>query len=441
MSETRIYALLAELQGEIAATLHPQTITTVKAGDNLQAALDLGGAIQLDTGIWSGTYIVRSGTVLTGQGVGSVIQGLTGPALVVEPGSRAIQIADLTAQSQASEVITIGENSARQTQLAQVPDDIRLTRVMIPSHRGKRGLAIHGSNVTLTDCEVIDVYDPNGQDSQAVYVGNTPGNVTVFGGRYSAGSEVFLSGGDVTRIPQLTPDSILLDHVTLFRPLSWQTDGIKRKVKNLLEVKNGRHVTLQSCTLDGCWADGQAGEAIVLTPALDGAIQTPPVQSGDVQDVLVNDCDIRNCGSGFNLLGRHYTSVTPNAMSHVAVTNSRFTISRAQFGGRGQLAIIQAEPGIISFDTCDVQADGSSLLYYAFGSVLDPITRTSRQGGKLGSLSLTNSRCTIGPYGINLGGYANAVNWQAAVGQLTVTANTFTGGSAMQKALPGNTYV
>jgi hypothetical protein len=115
-------------------------------------------------------------------------------------------------------------------------------------------------------------------------------------------------------------------------------------------------------------------------------------------------------------------------------------VSRAKFGGRGQLAIIGGEPADVAFENVTFAGDGSSLIYYYGGDVLDPVTRQSRQAGKLGRLSLTGSRCTLGEWGIMLGGHPNARNWQEFVGQLTVTGNAFTGWKAMQTALPSNTY-
>jgi hypothetical protein len=426
-----------------ALTTAPEPVqTVVRAGENLQAALDQAGAIELDAeAFFEGTYFLRSNTVLTAK-PGAAIRGKTGPALMIPPGTSDVGIFGLEAASTSSEVIRIGENSPTQTTVEDAPRGIILTHVRIPRHRGKRGIAIHGRDVTLLNCEVLDCWDPAGQDSQAIYIGNAPGPITIRGGRYSAGSEVVLLGGDATQIPHVTPTDILVEDVELFRPLSWLGDGVPRKVKNIFEVKNGRNVTLRTSHLHGCWANGQQGEAIVLTPALDGAKTDPPLRSGEVTNVLVEDVTVTDCSSLVGILGRAYSAYTVEAASGIVFRRVAATLNRAQFGGRGQLATIGGEPEDVTFEDCTVTQDGTSLVYYSPGTCLDPVTKLSRAAGKLGALTLKNSRCTLPTYGIMLGGVANAVNWQASVGVLDVKGNVFGGSNtAMKKTLVENEYL
>lgn len=421
--------------------LHPVStpaVRVVKAGEDLQVALALGVPLELEAATWEGTYTLSSRATLTGR-VGAKIHGLTGPALVIPPGMKGVTVSNLELTSDSNEVVSVGENSVYQTTASQAPTDILFAGVKIPKHRGKRAFAIHGS-VTLLNCEVLDCWDPAGQDSQAIYIGNTPGPIQITGGRYSAGSEVFLCGGDATKIPHVVPTGITVDGVEFFRPLSWQTDGVKRKVKNLFELKNGRSVRVVNCKFSGCWVDGQQGECFVLTPALDGAITTPPLQSGEVLDVLIQDCTIADVSSGFNIQGRAYSAVTPNALTNLVVRRVSLVASKAKYGGRGQLALISGEPGTIVFENVTAITDGTSLIYYSPGNVLDPVTTLPRPAGKIGSLSLTNSKGNLGAYGIMTGGNANARLWQEQIGVLTVTDNQFGGNTAMAVALPGNTY-
>jgi hypothetical protein len=431
-------ALAALLTAKADLATEPETVL-VRAGDNLQAALDHGGAITLEPGaVFAGTYVVRSDTVLVGSG--AAIRGATGPALIIPPGTRRIAIDGLELASGASEVVTIGANTSAQQLVEGAPSGITLSSLTIPTHRGKRGIANHGADVHLLDCEVLDCWDPAGQDSQAVYTGNTPGPLRISGGRYSAGSEVLLFGGDATAIPNVVPASIFIEGVELFRPASWQTDGVARKVKNIFECKNATDVILRKSLLHGCWAQGQAGEAIMLTPDLDGDRKDPPLRSGEVSNVLIEDVTIADCASVANLAGRAYRSYTVNPLTGIVFRRLIATVSRAQFGGRGQLAILAGEPGDVTFEDCTFRGDGTSTIYYQSGNVIDPVTRTLRLAGKLGRLSVTNSRLTLGVYGFMLNGVANAAQWPAAVESLTVTGNTFTGSTVMRKALPDNVY-
>lgn len=432
-------AALTAARAALETPAPPSNVRRVKAGENLQAALDAGGRIELEPGvIWEGSYIVRSGTRLDGHG--ARLHGLTGPALIIEPGVSDIGIVDFVCTSAHPEVITIGENSSMQTTIAQAPRDITLERVIVPTHRGKRAFAVHAANVSLLDCEALDVWDPGGQDSQAIYCGNAPGPITIRGGRYSAGSEVILFGGGSTMIPDLTPSDVLIEGVELFRPLSWQTDGVARKVKNLLELKNARRVTIRHSKLHGCWLQGQGGEAFVLTPALDGAPVDTPLQSGTVRDVLIEDCEVYDVAAGFNITGRDYAGYTPEATS-VTVRRLTLTASAETFGGnRGNLATIGGEPESVRFEDCAIDCDGWSLIYAYTGSVLDPVTHQSRMAGKIGTLALTGSNAPLGEYSLNIGGNPNARNWQQFVGVMDVTNNQFRGAKTLRALFPDNTY-
>ena len=425
-------------KAQLLSDAPPSTEVIIKSTDNLQAALDKGGEIRLEAdAVFLGSFKIKSNTTLYAQG--AKFSGIGAPALIIPPGTSNIFIYDLKAESTHPTAILIGENSINQTSVGQAPLNITLDNVLVMSHRGKRGIEIHGAQVYLIDCQVLDLYDPAGQDSQAVYVGNAPGPIKITGGRYSAGSEVILFGGDVTKIPNLTPSDILIDGVELFRPIEWRLDGVKRKVKNIFELKNAKNVVLRNSKLHGCWVDGQQGEAIVLTPALDGEPKTPPLQSGNVQNVLIEDCEIYDVSSGFNMLGRHYSAYTPDAMSNIVVRRVKITASKA-FGGRGQLALIAGEPGSITFDSVTVKCDGSSFIYYAPGKVIDPVTKVYRPAGKLDALTLLNSYGFLGVYGIMLGANANALRWQDSVNTLTVSGNTFSGATTMKATLPDNTY-
>lgn len=417
------------------------TILVVRAGESLQAALDTHLPVEVEAGaIFEGHYTAPSGTRLAFR-AGSGAHGKTGPALTLLPGTKDSHVigGELTSDY-AGEVVLIGNNVDQRT-LADQPTNIGFTGTRVPMHRGRRAFGIHAYQVTLQDCEVLDCWSAAGEDSQAVYVGNAQGAVTLNGGRYQAGSEVFLAGGDAVRTPGLVPDGIVLDGVELSRPLSWQTDGVKRKVKNLFEVKSGRHVILRNSRLSGCWADGQTGEAIVLTPALDGAKTTPVSMSGIVEDVLIENNDVRHVGATFNILGRNYSAYTPTPLTGLLARKNVFLASKALYGGTGQFAKIGGEPGTLTFEDNIIVTDGSSLIYFYRGSVIES-DGFVHGAGNLQALAFRANYSTIGAYGINLDGYANAgAGGRAAVTALDVSGNTFGGGTLMKANLPSNTYL
>jgi hypothetical protein len=394
-------------------------VRTVAAKDDLQAALNNGGEVRLTPGA---TYP----GMLTGSP--------TGPALDIPIGTHDVEIFDLSATTTHDQgVIRVGRNDRTQTTLELVPQRITFTRVKVPTYRGKRAFEINAANVTLTDCIVADVYDPGGRDSQAIEILNAPGPVLVQGGSYSAGSEVIMIGGDEMKIPGVVPTGITIRDSTLWRPLEWQTDGVSRTVKNLIELKTGRNVLVQRVRMDGSWKNGQDGYAVVITPRA----------GGDIHDVTIEDTTIDHVAGGFNILGADSSSVTPSVLSGVVIRRVKVTTAKAVYGGRGILALITGGPHDVTFDDVTAVLDGNCIVYVdkSSGAALQP-DGTKKPAGNMASLVVTNSRLVPGIYGFIFTGNVRGKLWQNSVDALTVTANTLADAPAeFKKNFPRNTYV
>jgi hypothetical protein len=439
LARTSLASAQALIDAAVAAIADPppdQTIV-VKSGDSLQAALDSGKPVVLD-GTVEGSFMLRTGNRVTVR-PGSAIRGVGGSALIVLPGTTDVSVVtsdptgffDCTAPASADAVVQLGENTDRQIRIEDVPARLTFDGLRVPAHRGKRAFAIHAADVVLTRARVFDVWSQVGQESQAIHWGNTPGGLVIDDFIAQAGSQAFLAGGDTTRIPHLTPGRLTLTHFTLGRPLAWKSDGVYRKVKNIFELKNATDVVLRNGVLDGCWAEGQMGEAFMLTPALDGALTTPPKQSGNVQRVLVEDVTVQNCSTLVNVLGRHYTSYTPDATGGIVFRRVKATLDRTLFGGRGQVLTSSGEPADLRFEACDFTSNGTSTLYYENGTVLDPTTLVKRVGGKFGSLALVGNRITVSPtYGFMFCGNSQASKLATALGAWEMSGNTFVGGTS-----------
>lgn len=385
------------------------TVVTVRAGQDLQAIVNTETLpIQVEPlARFVGPLILRTGTRIV-FGAGSGIDGSQGPALYAPPGQTDIVTGGgRHTSNHPDSVVQIGENLATQVEVRQAPQRITCTGLDVSGHHGKRGFSIHGADVVIDRCDATEIWSSRNEDSQAIYVGNAPGPIYIRGNKLSAGSEVVLVGGDYPRIPGLNPHTIVIENNSIFRPLTWMTDGVNRRVKNLVELKAGIGVIIRNNICSGNWRDpngGQDGFGIVLTPALDGKIKTPPLESGIVGDVLIEGNDFLDMGGGFNILGRHYTSFTPNALSQLVVRKNRFRIDRARFGGTGQFAKIGAEPEDLTFDGNTILCDGSSFVYTYRGSVLDPVTKLQRQGAPIGVLTFVNNIAQMGQYSFNIGG-------------------------------------
>jgi hypothetical protein len=313
-------------------------------------------------------------------------------------------------------VVLLGDNDANtQNSVAQVPTGITLTRVVVPTHRGKRAFEVNAV-ATLVDCEAHDVYATTVVDSQGIAIMNTPGPVSVLGGTFEAGSENIIVGGDSIKIPGNTPSDLLFDGVTLRKPLSWQTDGVNRNVKNLFELKAGRRVILRNSVLDGCWVASQTGYAFVFTPK----------NANLIEDVLVEDCTVRNVAAFVQLMGLDYNSVTPQATRSIVFRRVNFTVSRAQFGNNGSslgvLATMTGGMRDVTFDTCVGTFDGTRIV----------TSDSNATYGQHGPLTIINCQMPTGQYGL----MADGANY----GDPLPTGSAYTGQELLIGAIAGNTF-
>lgn len=405
----------------------------VPQGGDLQAALNKGGEVRLKAGAtYPGTFTLRSGTTLVGNGA-TLTGTRTGPALDIPIRTHDVSVFDLSAGTAYDQsVIRVGRNDRSQNAPDLAPDRVTFTRVRVDSYRGKRAFEINGRDVSLIDCVVADTFDPAGRDSQAVGILNAPGPVLVQGGSYSAGSEVIMVGGDTMKMPDVVPTGITITDTKLWRPLEWQTDGVSRGIKNLLELKTGRQVNVRNVTMDGSWKNAQDGWAIVITPR----------SGGDIHDVLIEDVTIDHVGGGFNILGADGSTVTPSPVSNLVVRRAKITATSKVYGGRGILALITGAPHDVTFDSNTAITDGNCIvLVEKSGSALQA-DGTKRPAGNVARLVITNNRLVAGTYGLFLSGHVAGERWQDSVDELTFTGNTIAGASAkLKKNMPDNTYV
>jgi hypothetical protein len=399
--------------------------TLVRAGENLQAALDKGGSITLEDGAtFAGGFVLKvPGTRVFGAKA-NLVGGPGVAALSVPPGAKDVKAFVGTATTPWDQrVVMVGDNDpAVQSRLDQVPDGVEIT-CFVPKHRGKTAFWINGSNVKLTNCGCADVYDPAVRDSQGVSVLNTPGPVAVSGGVFQAGTEIVMVGGDKTGIPNVNPTNVVFEDVVLSRPIAWKTDGVNRKVKNCFELKAGINVVLRRARLDGCWVQAQVGWALMLTPR-DGK---------QVKNVLVEDVVVANVGGGFDLAGYDDAAYTPQTQG---VTFRRTSVSVVPGFGTGRFGMLIAEPAGVTVDDCTFDGsnygkpppvtddDRQSTISSEPGTVWDTPT-SSRIGSIVKGVRIVNSKLTMRGYGVMVNGNAYGLKWQDGWPDGVISGNTF----------------
>jgi hypothetical protein len=399
------------------ALIPPDTGVVLKSGDNLQAALDNGGVIRLEDGSsFQGNFFARkAGTRLLGPSA-SLVGNNGAAALTIPPGAKDVEATIGSATSAWDDcVVQVGSGGSGQTTLADVPRGVKLS-VLVPKHRGKRAFYINGADTTLLNCGCRDVWDPAGRDSQGVLILNTPGGIVVDGGTFEAGSENILVGGDATGIRDVVPTDLLFKNVTLFRPESWKTDGVNRKVKNLFELKSGVNVQLLNSTLDGVWTQAQVGWAIMITPR----------NGKQVANVLLQDVAVKNAGGAVNMLGYDDEAPSPQL---VGVTLRRLTANVSSTRGTGRFAQWQAGPKNVLIDACNF--DGDQQIVYASQDGTTWVNGVKGTTSITEGVQITNNAFACKSYGIMVNGFAYGKNWAAGFPGGIIENNRLVGPTAL----------
>ena len=227
----------------------------VRSGSDLQRALDsarAGDEIRLEPGatftgnfvlpVFDGATPVTVRTDLPDAAVPSPNHRVTPAtaarfARLVSPSSQAalrtaagahhwrLQLLELGNNKDGyGDIVQIGDGSAAQSQLSQVPYEIVLDRLYIhgDSRVGqKRGVALNGRAVTIRNCYISEIKSV-GADAQAVAGWNGPGPFTIDNNYMEASGEVFLLGGADPAIPDLVSADVEVRHNQMSRPMTWR---------------------------------------------------------------------------------------------------------------------------------------------------------------------------------------------------------------------------
>jgi hypothetical protein len=406
----------------------------VRPGDDLQAALDAGGVIQLeDEATFEGCYIVKvPGTRLLGPRA-AIVGTKYGAAINIPPGTKDVRVTLGSARTGWDQrCVMVGDNDgAKQSHVDDAPEDIELT-IQVPQHRGKTAFYINGKDVRLINCSAYDVYAPSGQDSQGVGILNAPGPVLVRGGTFEAASENIMVGGSSTGIPDVNPTGITVEDVQLVKREEWRTAG-SPPVKNLFELKSGRNVVVRRVTGSGCWKSAQSGWAIMLTPR-DGK---------QIENYTFEDITLTDVGSGVSILAyddSKWSGQTTNGVFR------RFSVRTDKARGNGRFCSLQGELVGVRFEDCVYE--GEENIIASSANVCWESETASHKGFRCTGVVLTGNQFAANPYGLHLAhdkcngtsvtAYAYGLQWQCAWPDGVISGNTFQGPKSgeLQKNLP-----
>lgn len=417
MDKSKINLMIESIMEQMKDLATEINAPDVVEESNLPAALREGGLIPLKLlgryGNDDGFVIAKSKTTIEGQK--SILVALKKSALYVLPSTNTVQLIELEGMTEWDQnVFQFGKNDDLQNTTDVEPYGITLIRCFINSYRGKHAIEINARDVTLESCTILDIYDSAGRDSQAVWIGNSSGQILIDGCTFEAASENLMVGGDTMKMVGIHPTGIVIKNSDFRKNFGWK--GVV-PVKNLLELKDGWGVTIQNSTFSNCWASGQAGECFMFTP-----------KSGGQVDVTVVDCLVRNVASIVNITGKDNSTLANPTRTRVQFLGGDYRTDKTNMGGRGIFGVVTGGPEYIKIDGIYCRHTGSSFL---------DIDR-----GVIDRLDIQNSNFNYGSYGIRLAGNNNGDNIAGTVKELVIRNNSILGANEIfKKRFPENIWL
>jgi hypothetical protein len=270
----------------------------VRAGGDLQAALDkskAGDTILVQAGaafrgnftlpVKAGNEFVTirtsaadaqlppAGTRLDPKKYGAILPKLSSPnsepVITAENGAHHYRFVGVEfggTRDGVGNIIKIG--STEEKRLEDLPHHIEFDRVYIhgTSAQGqRRGIAANGRFLRIANSHISDI-KRKGDESQAIAVWATDGNIEIVNNYLEAAAENVLFGGAGSALGLIPSDCVVRDN-WLNKPLNWRDEGWD--VKNLFEIKNGRRIRVENNLMTNNWGSAQDGTAIVIKSTTD----------------------------------------------------------------------------------------------------------------------------------------------------------------------------
>jgi putative Ig domain-containing protein len=445
MTISRITAQLC-LSVLISASPAMAATIAVPAGGNLQQAItnaQPGDTIALTPGAtYTGTFTLpnKSGDApitirtagdagLPGDGgrispanaaaLAKIRSGSSSPAVQTAPNAHHWRLLLLEIQANASgtgDIMTLGDGSTAQRSLSQIPHDLVVDRVYLHGDAAqgqKRGIALNSASTTITGSYVSDI-KAVGQDSQAIGGWNGPGPYTITNNYLEAAAENLMFGGADPAVPNLVPSDITIADNQFAKQTAWRKENWV--VKNLIELKNARRVTIVRNSFEYNWQGGQSGFAVLFTVRnQDGNCPWCQVDHVTFQQNLV-----RHSAAGIQILG--YDNNHPSQQTQaIVIRNNVFAdIDSNNWGGNGYFLSLTGGARDITIDHNTIVQDHASGIIQADGAPVLGFTFTNNVA-KHNSYGIIGSDHGVGNDSISA--YLPASN---------ITRNVIAGGSAGQ---------
>jgi hypothetical protein len=290
----------------------------------------------------------------------------------------------------------------------------RLLIVAGPSGQ-KRGIRGNGQQITLTRSYVANIWRV-GQDSQAFCAWDGAGPYTLTNNFFEAASENVMFGGADSLSADRVPSDILIEGNHFTKRLEWKGQG--KVVKNLLELKSARRITIRGNTFERNWTDGQTGYGILFK----AVNQDGGAPWSVLEDVLFERNLVWETENGFNILGNDYAHPSGRA-TRITIKNNLLLTPGVGFQLGGEIGDLA-----IDHNTID---QGYTLLSLYRGTVWNAGAVAARPGAyAVEHLIFTNNLALHNEYGVK--GQGTAVGTPSLTGYtvgFTWTNNVLAGGA------------
>ena len=199
------------------------------------------------------------------------------------------------------------------------------------------GVRIMAHNVTIRDCTIDRIWNPSGNEGQAIEMLGGSNHLVENCYLEGATENIMIGGNPGYGDPAKRPEDITIRYCVFTKP-TWMYskspdwNGTLYTVKNLFEVKGGRRILVEACDFFNFFEQHQAHPWTISTRrGYDSWM--------DIQDVTFRNCRLRNTGSILNTLAYDDLAyVPPNDIiqgRRLTVENCLFYNINNQYYGTG----------------------------------------------------------------------------------------------------------